>query len=145
MKEIILKYLEDGDGLYYPMVEVFGLSLNKIFRVLQKKVFLSKDGTWFQIYDNKGRLSYAENSEGLNIFYEYNEKDNLVRFKTYTGNIFNLFYNKDNKIISMENESSGRVDVTYNSDYSGIDFLAKSDNLSYESYKEMSKLIYSYL
>jgi len=76
LKEKILKYAElNPNILYFDLVKVFGLPMEKLFELLDIDNYYF-DKYDISVYGNNGKCIYRENSEGYWVKYKY---DNIVK------------------------------------------------------------------
>jgi len=89
MKEQILKYLELSPNRgYYDLCKIFGLSMKKLFKILNIKNYIIED-SYIEFYDNNDNRIYWEGTKGKWYKWEYNDKGKLVKTEDSYGYILN--------------------------------------------------------
>jgi len=103
LKDKILEYMKlNPNTLYYDLVKIFGLPLDKLFKILGITNY-QVDDYFTQIFDNNGNLIYRESLYGNWVKQEYNDDDNCIYQENSDGlwskwefdNNGDLYYFKD--------------------------------------------------
>ena len=102
MKDKILKYKElSPNREYFDLVKIFGLSLDKLFKVMGVNKYKIKDD-YFEIYDNYGNEIYKEYSNGRWWKRELDNNCNVTYSKDSDGGWYKREYDSNGKLVYSE-------------------------------------------